>query len=109
MSTTTGPQISTRRLVIAGLVISLILAGVVSLWASGNPDGLEFVAEKLGFVDTAGEHATGESPLADYGVAGVANERLSGGLAGILGVVAVAVIAFGLMFVLRKRGTRNEG
>lgn len=102
-------QISTKQLVITGLTICLLLAGVVSLWASGNPDGLEFVAERLGFIDTAGEHASGESPFADYGTAGVANPRLSGGLAGVVGVVVVAIIAFGLMHLLRRNGSREDG
>jgi len=109
MSVTSRRQISTTRLVGTGLVICLLLAGVVSLWASGNPDGLEFVAERLGFIDSAGEHATADSPFADYGTAGVDNARLSGGLAGLVGVVVVAVIAFGLMHLLRRRGTRDDG
>ena len=109
MSLAPRRQISTRRLVATGLGVCLVLAGIVSVWASGHPDGLEFVAEKLGFIDSAGEHATGGSPLADYGVAGIGNERLSGGLAGVLGVVVVAVIAFGLMHLLRRRGSRDDG
>lgn len=109
MSLATRPQISTKRLVVTGLVICLLLAGIVSLWASGNPDGLEFVAERLGFIDSAGEHAAGSSPFADYGTAGVENARLSGGLAGLVGVVVVAVIAFGLMHLLRRHGSRDDG
>lgn len=96
-------QPSTTRLVVMGLVVCAVLAGVVSFWASGNPDGLEFVAEKLGFVDSAGEHATGGSPFADYGTAGVDDARLSGGLAGLVGVTVTAVVAFGLMHLLRRR------
>lgn len=108
MSLAPRRQISTSRLVVAGLGVCVVLAGVVSLWASGHPDGLEFVAEKLGFIDSAGQHASDGSPLADYGVAGIANERLSGGLAGVVGVIVVAVIAFGLMHLLRRRGPRDD-
>ncbi|WP_052111802.1 PDGLE domain-containing protein [Knoellia subterranea] len=107
---TTAPRqpITTPRLVVAGLVVCVVLAAIVSFWASGHPDGLEFVAEKLGFIDSAGEHATGDSPLADYGVAGIDNARLSGGLAGLIGVVVVAAVAFGLMHLLRRRGTTDD-
>lgn len=109
MSLAPRHRISTTRLVTTGLVVCLVLAGIVSVWASGHPDGLEFVAEKLGFIDSAGEHATADSPLADYGVSGVSDPRLSGGLAGTVGVVVVAIVAFGLMHLLRRRGSRDDG
>jgi len=108
MSAGTHHRVSTRRLVMTGLGVCLLLAGVVSVWASANPDGLEFVAERLGFSGTAGEHAASDSPLADYGTAGVDDARLSGGLAGVVGVVVVAVVAFGLMHLLRRRGTGDD-
>lgn len=108
MTAPSRDRISTGRLVAAGLVVCALLAGVVSLWASGSPDGLEYVAEKLGFGNTAGEHASADSPLADYGLSGVGNERLSGALAGVIGIVVVAVIAFGLMYLLRRRGPRDD-
>ncbi|MEO7268212.1 MAG: PDGLE domain-containing protein [Knoellia sp.] len=108
MSVAPRHRISTSRLVVTGLAISLLLAGVVSLWASGHPDGLEFVAQRLGFLDSAGEHTSDGSPLAGYGMAGVDNPRLSGGLAGLIGVVVVAVLAFGLMHLLRRRNPRDD-
>jgi cobalt/nickel transport protein len=108
MSLAPRHQVSTSRLVAAGLVICLLLAGVISLWASGHPDGLEFVAQRLGFLDSAGTHASDGSPLAGYGTAGVENARLSGGLAGVIGVVVVAVLAFGLMHLLRRRSSRDD-
>lgn len=108
MSTLTRARVSTNRLVLAGLGLCLVLAGIVSVWASSHPDGLEFVAERLGFGATAGEHAAAGSPLADYGTAGVDDPRLSGGLSGVIGVVVVAVLAFGLMHLLRRRGADDD-
>jgi len=108
MSLAPRRQISTTRLVVIGLAICCVLAGVVSLWASGNPDGLEFVAERLGFLDSAGKHASDGSPLAGYGTAGVDNARLSGGLSGLIGVVVVAALAFGLMHLLRRRSSHDD-
>ena len=107
MTTLPRERISTRRLVFIGLAVCVGLAGVVSLWASGNPDGLEFVAERLGFIDSAGEHGAADSPLAGYGTTGVDDPFLSGGLAGLIGVAVVAVISFGLMHLLGRRGPRN--
>lgn len=89
-----------------GLAVSLLLAGVVSYYASSSPDGLEKVAEDKGFLDTAQDSAVAGSPLADYGVAGVADERLSVGLAGVVGVLVTLVVAFGLFLWL---GRRNAG
>ena len=89
-------------LVVVGLAVSLVLAGGVSYYASSHPDGLEKVAGDVGFLDTAKDSAVEDSPLAGYGVAGVENERISGGLAGIIGVASTAAISFGLFYGLRR-------
>ncbi len=96
-------RVRTRTLVLWGLAVSLVLAGVVSFYASSHPDGLEYVAHSLGFGSTAAPHASDGSPLAGYAVRGVSDGRLSGGLAGVIGVVLVGVIAFGLTHLLRRR------
>jgi hypothetical protein len=83
--------------------VAVALAGVVSFYASSHPDGLEKVAEDQGFLDTARDSAVSGSPLSDYGISGIASERLSVGLAGVLGVLATAAVAFGLFRLLRKK------
>ena len=93
------------KFLIAGFVLSLVLAGVVSNFASSSPDGLEKVAEDIGFLDSAKDHTYADGPLADYGVKGIENERLSTGTAGVIGVIATAGVSTGLFFVLlRKSG-----
>ena len=89
-------------LVVTGLVLSLVLAGGVSFYASSQPDGLEKVAGDIGFLDSAKESAVEDGPLAGYGVAGVDNERISGGLAGVIGVASTAAVSFGLFYALRR-------
>jgi cobalt/nickel transport protein len=89
-------------LIVTGLVVSLLLAGGVSYYASSQPDGLEKVAGDIGFLDSAKESAVEEGPLAGYGVAGVENERISGGLAGVIGVASTAAVSFGLFYALRR-------
>lgn len=89
--------------VIIGLLVCFGVAGIVSYYASGDPDGLEWVAEQEGFIDTAQDSAVAGSVLADYSVVGVGDERLSVGLAGVIGVVVTAVVAFGLFWWLGKR------
>ena len=97
-----------RRFWIVGLVVTLLNAGVASWYASGSPDGLEWAAEKAGFIDTAQDSAVAGSPLADYSVGGVENGRLSGGLAGLLGVLATLALAGGLTVLLRRRGSADR-
>jgi hypothetical protein len=84
-------------------VVALLLAGGVSYFASGSPDGLNRVAEDLGFGDQARDSATAGSPLADYGVKGVDHPALSGGLAGVAGVLVVLALGSGLAFAVRRR------
>ena len=91
-----------NRLVAGGLVLSLVLAGGASYYASSQPDGLEKVAGDVGFLDSAEESAVEDSPLSGYEVAGVDNERISGGLAGVIGVASTAAISFGLFYALRR-------
>ena len=94
---------SARRLFAVALVVSLLVAGVASYYASSHPDGLEYVAEQTGFIDSAEDSATADSPLADYQTSGVDDARLSGGLAGVIGVVVMLVLSTGLFWVVRRR------
>lgn len=94
----------TRTFVIVGVVVSLLVAGVASYFASANPDGLEYVAEQVGLADSAKDSATADSPLSDYQVKGVENDALSGGLAGIIGALVVLLVVGGLTWVVRRKG-----
>lgn len=92
-----------RKFIVAGALVSLFLAGVLSFYASSHPDGLEKVGESIGFIDTAKDSAVADSPLANYGVAGVENARISSGLAGILGVVATGGVAYGVFAIVKRK------
>ena len=94
---------TTRRFFTVDLLVSLLVAGVASYYASSHPDGLEYVAEQTGFIDSAEDSATADSPLADYQTSGVDDARLSGGLAGVIGVVVMLVLSTGLFWVVRRR------
>jgi hypothetical protein len=92
-----------RRFLWVFLVVALLIAGVGSYYASGHPDGLEYVAGETGFLDSAEDSATAASPFADYQTSGVENARLGGGLAGIVGVLIVLLLGGGLFWLLRRR------
>jgi cobalt/nickel transport protein len=106
----------TTGFVIAGLLVALLLAGVVSNFASGDPDGLDAATLDGCTVDANGEitggdciargakdHELAEGPLADYGLAGIDNPYLATGLAGVLGVLLVFGLGGGLFWLARRR------
>ncbi|AKN72463.1 MULTISPECIES: energy-coupling factor ABC transporter permease [Streptomyces] len=103
VTTPVAARTSRRTLWVTGLVTSLVLAGFVSFYASANPDGLEKVAHDKGIDKKAKEHATADSPLADYGVKDIADARLSGGLAGVIGVGVTVVAGSAVFWALRRR------
>ncbi|MFJ3497334.1 energy-coupling factor ABC transporter permease [Streptomyces sp. NPDC086091] len=94
---------SHRTVWLSGLAASLVLAGFVSFYASANPDGLEKVAADKGIDEKVEDHAAADSPLADYGVKDVDNVRLSGGLAGVIGVGVTVVAGTGVFWAVRRR------
>jgi cobalt/nickel transport protein len=93
-----------RKFYLISLLVSIGLAGIVSYYASSSPDGLEKVAGDIGFIETAKDHTLDNSALADYGVAGIENERLSVGIAGIVGVIATGALMYLIVkFISRKK------
>lgn len=98
----------TRTFLLAGLLVALLLGGVASYYASSHPDGLVYVAEKVGFLDTADDQsAAADGPMAGYQVTGVDDPRLSGGLAGVIGIVITLALAGGLALAIRRRGPQD--
>jgi cobalt/nickel transport system permease protein len=94
-----------RPFLIAFAVAALVLAGFVSTFASGSPDGLERVAHDQGIAGTERDHPLGDGPMADYGVSAIDIGVLSGGLAGVTGVLVVLALTTGVAFAVRRRGT----
>ena len=86
----------------SGLIVALALAFFVSPSASDDPDGLDKVAIDKGFADTEADHALGDAPTAGYEVRGVDDDRLSTGLAGVIGVAVTFSVAGGVMLVVRR-------
>ncbi|MCW3815466.1 PDGLE domain-containing protein [Micromonospora sp. DR5-3] len=108
--------------VLGGLLVALLLAGVVSNYASSHPDGLDSSLLKGCTVNAedeitggscpaqrAKDHELADSPLADYGVRGVGNGFLSTGLSGVIGVLLTFALGGGLFWLARRRGTATAG
>lgn len=96
---------SRRALLVAGLLVALLLAGGVSYFASSDPDGLNKVAADEGFDEGAKDHDLDDSPFAGYETSGVGDGRVSGGLAGVAGVGVTFLIAGGVAYAVRRRGS----
>ena len=85
---------STRVVLLGLLLAALVCAGVVSRFASSDPDGLTRVSEDKGFADTQVTHHGG---LLDYG-----------SLSGIIGVLVVLALAGGLTYLVRRHRDRAD-
>lgn len=94
-----------------GLIVALALAFFVSPSASGEPDGLNKVAIDKGFADTENDHALDDAPTAGYEVRGVDDDRLSTGVAGVVGVTITFAVAGGVLLLVRRTrgGTPAQG
>lgn len=88
-----------KGILIGGSVITLILA-ILSPLASSHPDGLEWVAEKQGFLSVAQDSIYNLIP--DYVMPGLTNEAVATIIAGIIGAAVVFVLAIGVAQTRKK-------
>lgn len=91
-------------------VVSLLIAAVLALFASAQPDGLERVAIDKGFADSAQQSAVASSPLADYTLGGETADAspVRSAAAGVAGVVLMAAVAFGVFGLLGRRSSTTD-
>jgi hypothetical protein len=92
---------------VGGLIVAGVLAFVVSPEASTEPDGLEKVAIDEGFMDEGRDHDLGGTPTADYEVDGIDSDRLSTGVAGVIGLVVTGAVTVAVCGAVRRAGRRR--
>jgi hypothetical protein len=97
-----------RLFVLAGALVAVGLAILVSPFASSQPDGLEKVAAEQEFADAAKDHDLADGPLSDYRVDGVGNERVGTAVAGIVGTLLTFGVGLGLFALVRTRRQRGD-
>lgn len=90
--------------VAGGLALSLAVV-LLSPWASANPDGLERVAEDIGFIEQGVDAPYNILP--DYTIPLLGESGLSTILAGAVGALVVAALAIGIGRFLGNAGRRS--
>ncbi len=101
-NTSKGKMID-KSVLMGGVILALILA-ILSPLASSNPDGLERVAEDLGFL--AKESGPFYSIIPDYTFPGIHNENIATIVAGVIGVLLIASVAL-ITYHGKKSGTKK--
>lgn len=86
-----------------GLGVALLIALFLSPFASPSPDGLEKVAETKGFSEKGRERPFWRhAPFSDYTLPWVKNEKVSTALSGLIGTLAIFLIALGAGRLIKK-------
>lgn len=86
------------------LLLAGVIAALAAFFASANPDGLEKVAENLGFIDKG---LAGSSLMTDYAMPFISQPGLSTAVAGIAGILLTFGLFWGLARIFKKQpGTK---
>lgn len=92
-----------KREILFGLALAIVLAVVFSPFASPWPDGLEKVAEDRGFLEKAEVEPLFSSPIPDYAWPAVKSEKLATSAAGILGTLIVFGLGYTLAALIKNK------
>ena len=97
----TGQENGRGSWAITGMIAALLVV-LIAPFASGHPDGLEWVAGLTGFSDTAQDAPF--QLLPDYTIPFLGETGLSTILAGIVGILVVAVVIISMTRLLKRSG-----
>ena len=92
-----------RKEIFFSLLVAIILAVVFSPFASSWPDGLEKVAEDLGFLGKGEVEPAFTAAIPDYAWPGLKSEKLATSTAGISGTLVAFGLGYGLAALIRRR------
>lgn len=88
---------------IPGIVIAAVVVIMLAPLASGDPDGLEWVAGEQGFISKAQDALFSVFP--DYTIPGIDDPNVSTVLAGLIGVALVFLVMLVVGRLLARRRT----
>ncbi|MEX0868467.1 MAG: PDGLE domain-containing protein, partial [Nitriliruptoraceae bacterium] len=79
----------------------------VAQFAVDAPDGLERVAQDLGFAESGQPHPFASSLFSEYATQGIASPSLSLAVAGVAGTLLTATVGTGVVLLIRDRPRRD--
>lgn len=92
-----------KKPIMMTLILCIIFAAIASLIASSHPDGLEWVAERLGFLSTGEGEEVMVSPMPGYLMPWIKNEYISSITTAAIGTFFVFIIILGLGKLIKKK------
>jgi hypothetical protein len=92
-----------RKTIILALIISIAVVVLAAAFASSHPDGLEWVARRLGFLGQAEEASSVSAPMPDYTISAIKFPFWSSLAAGTIGVGAVFLVTYLIGRLVRRR------
>lgn len=92
-----------RQEILFGLAVAVVLAVVLSPFASPWPDGLEKVAEDGGFLEKGEGEPLISSPIPDYAWPNIKSEKLATSMAGVSGTLIVFGLGLGLACLIGRK------
>ena len=97
-----------KQFIFFGLIVAMFLAIAISPFASSLPDGLERVAQDLGFFAKAEIKPIITSPVPDYAWPGVKNEKIATSLAGFLGTLLVFAMGYAVALLIKRNNLHTK-
>ena len=92
--------------IFGGILISVLVV-LFAPFASIHPDGLERVAEDIGFINTA--NSGWIELLPDYSIPFIGQEGISTIVAGLIGIAVIFILVVFLANVLRRKAIVHDG
>ena len=92
-----------KKEVLFGLAVAVFLAVALSPFASPWLDGLERVAEDKGFLEKGEGAPLFRSPIPDYALPNIQNEKLATAAAGAVGTIIVFAVSYGLGVAMKRK------
>ncbi len=92
-----------KKEIFVGLMTALVLALLISPFASPWPDGLERVAKDQGFLEKGEEPPVFAAPVPDYSFPGICNKEWATSITGLIGTMAMFGIGYGVAALIKRR------
>lgn len=92
-----------KKEILMGLAVAVLIALLVSPFASPWPDGLERVAKDQGFLEKGEGPPVFAAPVPDYAFPGIHNKEWATSIAGLIGTLAMFGIGCGVAALIKRR------